>query len=197
MAKTANKGFFMREGLNGLEHVGVQEYILKASSTFTIGDLVRVNTSGHLVTCATGEAPAGVLVGIVSNSGISAFESSRVESAAISGATITGDDTVATASDNVTNTAKNLKGQVLVDVSGQLLFYNDSDSTLALTNLFQFFDVDSGDQVTVGSASDANGQVQLMALDPDGDGDVSKGLFRIAENQFGIGLDTATAKNAA
>lgn len=196
MAKTAAKGFFFRENLNGLEHPAVQEFVLKASTTFTIGDLVRVNTSGTLSVCATGEPVGGVLVGVVSNSGINAFEP-RVESAAISGATITGDDTIATASDNVTNAVKNLKGQVIIDVSGQTLFYNDADSTLAQTNLLQHFDVDAGDQVTVGTASEANGQVQLIAIDPDGDGDVSKGLFRIAENQFGLGIDSATAKTAS
>lgn len=194
MAKTAATGFSFRKGLNGLEHVGSEDYLLAGSATVRVGDLVRVNTSGLLVRAASTEAPLGVLTGIVDSAGINAF-SPRAQGT--SGATITGDDTIATASDNATNAAKNLKGQVAVDVSGQLLFYNDADSTLAQTNLFQFFDVANSNQVTVGSASDANGQVQLMELDPDGDGDVSKGLFRIAENQFGIGLDSATAKNAA
>lgn len=196
MAKTANKGFFFREGLNGLEHVGHMEVILAGSATVTVGDLVRVNTSGLLVTCATGEVVGGVLTGIVTKDGTSAF-SPRAESTAIAGATITGDDTITTASDNATNAAKNLKGVFIPDVSGQLLFFNDADNTLAQTNLFQHFDVANGDQVTFGSASEANGQVQLIAIDPDGDGDVSKGLFRIAENQFGIGIDSATAKTAA
>lgn len=196
MAKTANKGFFFREGLNGLEHVGHLEVILAGSATVTIGDLVRVNNAGLLVTAASGEPVAGVLVGVVTKEGTSAF-SPRAESTGIAGATITGDDTIATASDNATNAVKNLKGVIIPDVSGQNLFYNDADSTLAQTNLFQFFDVANGDQVTVGSASEANGQVQLLQLDPDGDADVSKGLFRIAENQFGIGIDSATAKVAA
>lgn len=196
MAKTANKGFFFREGLNGLEHVGNLEVIIAGSATVTIGDLVRVNNAGLLVTCAAGEAVAGVLTGIVTKDGVSAF-SPRAESTSIAGATITGDDTITTASDNASNAAKNLKGQIIPDVSGQILFYNDADNTLAQTNLFQMFDVANGDQVTVGGASDSNGQVQLMAIDPDGDGDVSKGLFRIAENQYGIGIDSATAKVAA
>ena len=196
MAKTANKGFFFREGLNGLEHVSHLEVILAGSATVTIGDLVRVNNAGLLVTAASGEPVAGVLVGIVTKEGTSAF-SPRVESTGIAGATLTGDDTVVTASDNASNAVKNLKGVVVPDVSGQCLYFNDADSTFAQTNLFQFFDVANGDQVTVGSASEANGQVQLMAIDPDGDADMSKGLFRIAENQYGIGIDSATAKVAA
>ena len=196
MAKTANKGFFFRKGLNGLEHVGSMDLILAGSTTVTIGDLVRVNNAGLAVTAATSEPVAGVVVGLIDKNGTSVF-SPRADSVGIAGATLTGDDTLGTASDNATNGAKNLKAQVIPDVSGQLLFFNDADNTLAQTNLFQFFDVDSGDQVTVGSASDANGQVQLMGLDPDGDGDVSKGLFRVNENQFGIGIDSGTAKVAA
>ena len=67
----------------------------------------------------------------------------------------------------------------------------------AQTNLYQMFDVANGNQVTQSGASDSNGQVQLMKIDPDEDADVSKGLFRIHENQFGMGIDTGTAKVAA
>lgn len=196
MAKTASTGFFFRKGLNGLEHVGSADLLLAGSATVKIGDLVRVNTAGLLVRCAAGESPCGVLTGIVDNAGINVF-SGRVQSTSVAGATLTPDDQIATASDNATNLAKNLKGQVALDVSGQILWYNDSDSTLAQTNLLQFFDAANGNQVTVSTASDANGQVQLLQIDPDGDADVSKGLFRLNETQFNAGLDTATAKNAA
>ena len=194
MAKSATTGFSFRKGLNGLEHVGSTDIILANSATVKIGDLVRVNTAGYLVRCATGEAPCGVLMGIVDQNGINVFSP---RATGTTGSTLTPDDQIATSSTNQSDTTRTLKGQVALDVSGQLLWFNDADSTLAQTNLLQMFDVANGNQVTVGGASDSNGQVQLIQIDPDGDADVSKGLFRISENQFGIGLDTGTAKNAA
>lgn len=191
MAKTASTGFSFHKSLIGQESPAVQEVLLAGSATVKIGDLVRVNTSGLLVRCATTEAPAGVLVGIVDQNGINVFSP---RAAGTTGATLTPDDTIATASDNATNAVKNLKGQVIFDVAGTNLYYNIADSTLAQTNLLQFFDVANGNQVTVGGASDANGEVQLMKLDPD---NTSAGYFRINESQFNAGLDTATAKNAA
>lgn len=194
MAKTAAKGFFLRKNLTSVDAPSSVDILLAGSTTVTIGDLVRVNTSGLLVTAASGEVVGGVLVGIVDQNGVSVFSP---RATGTSGATLTGDDTVATASTNATDATKNLKGQVVLDPAGASLFYNDADGDFAQTNLFQFFDVANGDQVTQGSAGDANGQVQLIQLDPDGDGDASKGLFRINENQFSMGIDSATAKNAA
>jgi hypothetical protein len=194
MAKTAATGFYPRKHLYGLEHPAVQEYILAGSATVKIGDLVRVNTSGLLVRAATGEAPCGVLVGIVDQNGINVFSP---RASGTTGATLTPDDTVATSSTNATDATRYLKGQVILDPAGVLLFYNDADGDLALTNLFQFFDAAAGSQITTGGASDANGQMQLMKLDPDGDADASKGLYRINENQFSGGIDSATVKNAA
>lgn len=197
MAKTAAKGFFLRKSTTGEESPAFVDLLIAGSATLVIGNLCRVNTSGLVVPCATGEAVGGVVAGIVSSEGINVFEAGRVQSTAISGATLTGDDTVVTASDNATNAAKNLKARVYLDPVGQLLFYNQADTALAQTNLFQMFDVASGDQVTTGSAGDANGQVQLIQLDPDGDGVTTKGLFRLNETQFLGGLDSATAKVAA
>lgn len=193
MAKTAAKGFFFRKSLTGLEHPATIDIIIAASSTMTIGDLVRVNNVGCAVTCATGEEVGGVVAGLVDQNGISVFSPRATGTA---GATLTGDDTVGTSSTNLSDATRQLKAQVILDPAGNCLFYNDADSTLAQTNLFQMFDVASGDQVTVGG-SDSNGQVQLIQIDPDGDADASKGLFRIHENQFGMGLDTGTAKVSA
>lgn len=194
MAKTANTGFYFRKGQSGLEHPGTTDFILAGSATVKIGDLVRVNTSGLLVRTASTEAAGGVLAAIVDQNGINIFSP---RATGTSGATLTPDDQIATASDNATAATKQIKGQVILDIAGTDFFYNVADSALAQTNLFQMFDVANGNQVTVGSASDANGQVQLMGLDPDNDADTTKGLFRINENQFGNSLDSATAKVAA
>lgn len=194
MAKTASTGFDFRKSLSGTEHVATLDIILAGSATVKVGDLVRVNTSGYLVRAATGEVVLGVLTGIVDQNGISVFSP---RATGTTGATLTPDDQVATSSTNASDATRNIKGRVRIDVAGVELYYNDADGDLAQTNLFQFFDVANGNQVTQASAGDANGQVQLIQIDPDGDGDASKGLFRINENQFSMGIDSATAKNAA
>jgi hypothetical protein len=167
------------------------------STTIRIGDLVRVNTGGFVVPAATGEVVAGVCTGFVDENGKNILGQGLTNT---TGHTPTGDDTVATASNNQTR-ASFVQAQVVIDVSGQILWKNKADSALAQTNLFQFFDVASGRQVTVGSAGDANGQVQLIQLDPDATGgasaDTTMGLFRLNETQFNAGVDTATAKIAA
>ena len=197
MAYTAATGFRYYGSLSGNSATPIPELIrCGASQTLRIGDLVRVNTSGVVVACASGAVPAGVCVGLVDENGINVLGQGVPND---TGATLTGDDTVTTASDNDSRTHY-IKAEVIIDVAGDILWLNDADASLSQTYLFQMFDVASGRQVTVGG-SDANGQVQLMRLDPDATGgqtaDASKGLFRIAENQFGLGIDSATAKNAA
>lgn len=203
MAYTASTGFRYWKSLNAAGEIPApQRFRIANSTTLRIGDLVRVNTAGFLVGAGVGNPVAGVLKGFVDQRGINPF------SLGYSGAgvTLTGDDTLATASDNTTR-SQYITGEVWVDVSGNALWLNDADSDLAQTNVFQFFDVDSNNrQVTQSTFSDANGQLQLIEWDPQGTSnepdnpvaaDASKGAFRIAENQFGIGIDSATAKNAA
>lgn len=192
MAKTASTGFTFRRSLYGVEHPAPMRFRLANSATVKIGDLVRVNNAGFLVRCATGEVPGGVLVGIVNHDSINPFSLG----ADAAGATLTPDDQVATKSSNQTD-ATYLQGEVILDPAGVCLWENTADGTIATTNLFQMFDVANGNQVTSGSASDANGQVQLIAIDPDGTGSTTKGLFRINESQFSMGIDSATAKVAA
>lgn len=197
MAQTAQTGFRYYGTLNSNTAEPLPELIRAGNSqTIRIGDLVRVNTSGVVVACATGEVVGGVCVGLVNADGINLFTPGLTGS----GATLTGDDTITTASDN-SSRANYVKVEVILDPAGQILWKNKADSAVAQTNLFQMFDVASGRQVTVGSASDANGQVQLVRLDPDATGgaaaDTSMGLYRINENMFSRGIDSATAKLAA
>lgn len=178
MARTVTNYFEPRVHLYGVEHPSALNFRLGNSATLTIGDVVRLNNAGVLVRCAAGDAVLGILTGIVDENDINPFSLSYVNN---TGATLTPDDTVVTASDNSTR-AHYLKGKVSVDPAGVILYYNDASGDLALTNLGQFFDHDSdADQVDQSTASDTSGQFQLVALDPDGDGDASKGLFRIAE----------------
>ena len=197
MAYTAGTGFRYFKSLSGNTAAPTPIPIRIANSTtLRIGDAVRVNTSGLLVTGAAGEVLAGVLVGFVDENGINPFSLGYNRA----GVTRTGDDTLATSSTNSTR-ADFIKGEVIIDPQGDILWLNDADGALAQTNLFQFFDNDAnGRQVAVGG-SDSNGQWQLMMLDPEATGgaaaDTSKGAFRINENQFNSGVDTGTAKIAA
>jgi hypothetical protein len=195
MAQTAATGFRFRKNLSGALVSPPTVQLKVANSTeVRIGDSVRVNNAGLVVSAGATAPIAGIVMGIVDENGINVLGQGVTNN---TGATLSGDDTVTTASDNTTR-AHYIKVEVAIDPAGNLLFYNDSDGSLAQTNLFQFFDADSaGRQIASGSASDSNGQFQLIELDPDGDGDASKGLFRIAENQFGMSIDTGTAKVGA
>lgn len=110
----------------------------------------------------------------------------------MTGATLTPDDTVAVSSTNQSDATRNIKAEIIVNPD--VLFYNDANGDLAATNEGQLFDtVAAGDQIDQSSASDTSGQFQLIERDPDGDGDASKGLFRIAESQLVRQIGNSTA----
>lgn len=191
VSSTSVKGFKFKRSTIGLEHPGTIQVIIADSATIAIGDLVRISTAGYVKRAAAGEPVAGVCVGLVDQNGLNVFSP---RASGVTGATLTPDDTLAVSSTNTSDGTRKLKAEIILDVAGLNLYENETDGTLAQTNLFQFFDVGANSgQVTV-SASDANGQVQLIALDPD---DTSKGLFRLNETQYSGGIDTATAKNSA
>ena len=199
MAKSASaKGFDYRGSLLGVSASPVVFGVLiDDSATLTIGDAVRVDADGNLDVVAAGEPILGILRGIVDQNGINVFEVGRAGNT--DGSTLSGDDTITISSTNTSDGTRKLKGLVAITVGINSQWYNDSNGTLAQTNLLQFFDTtSSGDQIDQASASDANGQFQLIKIDPDGDADASKGIFIVNENQLGPGaLDTGTTKVAA
>ena len=203
MAYTAASGFRFWRTISGETHTPAPfRFLIANSTTLRIGDAVRVNTGGFLVAAGVGTAISGVLVGFEDEQGITPFSLGY----SAGGLTLTGDDTVATSATNQTR-ADNLYGQVIIDPAGNILWLNDADADQARTNILMFFDSNAtGRTITQSTASDANGQWQLMLWDPKGSSDVtgnpatadaSTGAYRIAENQFGLGIDSATAKNAA
>jgi hypothetical protein len=186
MAYTANTGFRYFSTLNaGTPTPIARPYLIGNSKTLRVGDAVRIDTSGLCVTAGAGNPIAGVIVGFVDNNGIPVNGFGVTNT---TGATFSGDDVVVTASDN-TSRASAVYAQVVLDPSGNILWLNKSDGSLALTNLFQLFDNDSNSrQIATGGASDSSGQWQLIELDPESKGgaatDATKGLFRIAEPQL-------------
>ena len=204
MAYTAQTGFRYWRSMTGAEPAPIPTPIRVANSTtLRVGDLVRVNTAGFVVPAGAGAAIAGVVTGLVDERGITPWS---LGYGTRTGSTLTGDDTLATSATNQTR-SDYIQAEVILDPAGTLLWISDADGDLAQTNLFQFFDCDANSrQVASGTASDTNGQVQLVIWDPEGvsnivgnvkAADASKGAFRIVENQFGLGVDSGTAKLAA
>lgn len=187
MAKSSADGFEYYGSITGrTENPVPRRFLIATSTTLKINDAVRVNTSGYLVPAGVGYPILGILVGLVNSKGINVLGHGFVNNV---GATLTGDDTVTTASDN-TSRAEGVYGQVVLDPAGDCLWLNDASGTLTQAMLLACFDVDAADSrtINVSSVSDSDGQFQLVQLDPDATGgkaaDVSKGLFRIVQNQL-------------
>lgn len=173
-------GFQYRKNLSG--EIGAPtllDFIIDNSDVIQIGDMVRVNTDGHVTLATTGSTQAGVVVGVVDKNGLRIDPDSGTL------------DTYTVASDNETVAQKKAR---IIPAMPDYLFFNDADDTLATANLLQYFDLNDENDVDVATATDtATAQVRLVQLDPDGDGDASKGLFQIVESQFG----TIAVANAA
>lgn len=184
MAKssTSVKGFEYRKSLRSGENYVTLPFLLDDSATFTLGDMVRLDTDGLLTVNGAGNTILGRLKGIVDQNGINVF-SPRAQGT--TGSTLTPDDTITTSSTNSTDGTRKLKGEVELDPSGLNLYYNDANGDFSQTNVGQCFDLtSSGDQIDQATGTDGSAQMQLLQIDPDGDGDASKGLFRIVEEQY-------------
>lgn len=176
MALTSGtKGFWPRKNISGPDIPTAFGFIIDNSETVTLGDAVDLN-SGFIQVVDAGDKVLGVVVGIVDNKGIPVNH----PDADVDG-TVTGDDTYAAASDNQTD--KKVKVQVVI--SPDVIYYNDADDTLTQAMVGTKFNANStGDNVDVATSGSTGGQFQLISIDPDADGDASKGLFKIAESQL-------------
>ncbi len=143
--------------------------LIDDSITVVMGDLVTVNTDGHVALITNSdEKIAGIVTGFVDRNGKHVDFTTGYS------------DRVTTDSDNTSDEYVN----ALVDVGREIWFQIDADASLAQTNLFMYFDLNNSYQVDFDDASDTNGAVQLIKLDPEGVGDASMGLYRIADHQF-------------
>lgn len=194
MARTNSKYFEYRKNLNGVGSTPTPLKVLVANSTtLKLGQMARVNTGGFAVPVGVGNAAIGAVSGLVDNNGIPVNSFGYTGQ---TGHTNSGDDTVVTASNNQTR-ALAVYAMITVALES-ILYFNDASSDLAQTNLMQLFDVVStSDQIDASSASDTSGTYQLVELNPDNDGDASKGLFRVAEPQLLGYHGNATSLNQA
>ena len=165
-------GFKLRKNLDGSSASSHALLEITAANSIVVqkGDLVRVNTGGFGALVTTGDVIVGVVAGVVDSKGLPIDPDSGTR------------DVYTMASDNQTVAQKKIQ---YIPALPQYLFYNDADDTLAQSNLFQYFDVNDENDVDVATGHDSTvSQVQLVQIDPDGDADASKGLFRIVESVF-------------
>lgn len=162
-------GFSYRKSIDGNPYNPALMTMAGSNSVvFQRGDLIRVANDGFAALVTTGDLVLGVCQGVVDKNG------GRV--APDSGTT----DTWTMPSDNETDELYLVQ---FIPALPQYLWYNDSDDTLARSNLFQYFPVNDENDVNGSSSSDTVvDTVRLIEIDPDGDGDASKGLFQIVES---------------
>jgi hypothetical protein len=187
MARTANTGFrFFKSMFGHMESPVPNLFRIDNSKTLRVGDAVRINTSGLIVTAGASAAVAGICVGFVDENGINPF--SLGYKTGNPGCTLTGDDILTTSSSN-SSSAHYIQAEVILDPTGSLIWLNKADGALAITNLFNLFVADSNSrQIASSSASVTDGQFQLVLLDPESTGgktaDTTMGGFRIAKRQM-------------
>lgn len=162
-------GFSYRKSIDGNPYNPAMVEIIGANSVvFQIGDLVRINNAGFVSLATAGDLILGVVQGVVDKNGKAIDPDTGTR------------DTFTVASDNQTVAQKKVQ---LIPALPQYLWYNDADDTLAQTNLFQYFNINDENDVDVSGSSDSTlSTVRLIEIDPDHDGDASKGLFQIVES---------------
>lgn len=162
-------GFTFRKRLDGANGSPSEFSLVGANSVvFQVGDLIRVNTGGFAALATAGDLILGVVTGVT--------DSKDTRTDPDSGTL----DTYTMTSTNQTVALRKVK---YIPALQEYLFYNDSDDTLARTNLFQYFPINDENDVDGSNPSDATlNTVRLIEIDPDGDGDASKGLFQIVES---------------
>ena len=130
-----------------------------------------------------GDAP-GATFGFVVSSGVIVTVGNVVTlvSGYVENIADTGEPVLGVAAGTVTGNGTN-KVQVYTDPN--LIFYNDSDGTLAQTDVGKVYRTTASKKIdqSTGAVNTAYAFV-LVGVDPDGDADASKGLFKIYRSQL-------------
>lgn len=162
-------GFKYRKSLSGSAQTPAELRIIGANSVvFQVGDVIRINNAGFGALFVAGDLTLGVVTGVVDKNGKAIDPDTNTL------------DTYTMASDNQTVAQKKVQ---YIPTLQDFLFYNDSDDTLAQTNLMQYFPLNDENDVNGSSSSDTTlDTVRLVEIDPDNDGDASKGLWQFVES---------------
>ena len=173
-------GFEYRGQLSGAQDPVTLPIIIGNSQTIKVGDAVKMvafASGGGVYRATATEEIVGVCVGIVDANGI---DLDNTDPNNYDGTWTSSSKTYLSSADNMTD--KTVKALVVVDK--EALWYNDSAGTLAVADEYKFFDVADQDQIANQDGADNAGAFILIKRDPDGDGDASKGIFKIAEHEF-------------
>jgi hypothetical protein len=176
-------GFKFRKNLDGGAYVPSLIYAIgKDSIIFSVGDVVRLNTSGNFDLSTTTEQLFGVVATVVDPKGIPVTPDSG---------------TTNTWTMPATNTTVAKREVAVIPAFGHYAFSCDSDTTIELASLGKYFAlnstsdgvVTSGESATVGALD-----CQLIGVDPDNNADASMGLYRFINTQVGqLTLDSQDA----
>jgi len=171
--------FQYRGQLNGAENPVVLDILVGNSDAVVVGRAVKLDTLGNgggIIAATAGSRIIGILIGLTDKNGID-LDNSKLS---ITGTWVPSTQTFTAASDNMT--VDQVRGKVVVDKNS--LWYNDTAGDLVVADEYKFFDVASAAQVADQNGHDTAGALMLIKRDPDGDGDASKGIFKIAESNL-------------
>jgi hypothetical protein len=165
-------GFAFRKNLDGCSAVPTLiRAIGKNSVIFTVGDVVRINTSGNFDLSTTTEQLFGVVQTVVDKNGLPVTPD-------------TGSTNTWTMSG--TNDSVNLYEVAVIPAFGHYAFSCDSDTTIEAASLGKYFALNStSDGVVTSGESATLGALdcQLIGIDPNDNADVSMGLYRFVNTQ--------------
>jgi len=163
-------GFTKRGSLSGENKQAVlhgSNTIIANSQTIQVGDAVYRDTDGFIIVAAAGTRVLGICVGVTDKDGIRVDPDSP-----------TTPDTYTVESDNETDK----QWKAMIETSKDVLWLNDADEDLERADDELFYNL--ADENTIDGTAAAAGQFALIKRDPLGDGDLSLGLFVIAESQL-------------
>lgn len=172
----SSSGFTYRGQISGGQDPVILKIPITNSQTVKVGDAVYIATNGvQRITNTT--LVMGVVAGICDNNGIDLDNTSTDN---YDGTWTSSTKTYVASADNITD--KKVCAQVIADPYA--LFSNDADGNFTnptdLGLLIMCADYDTIDEDTTSATV---GQFQVWKLDPDGDGDASKCIVRIARWQ--------------
>jgi hypothetical protein len=165
-------GFKYRGQISGAQDPILENLIISSSDTIVVGDAVSIS-AGFIIPATSSTINYGICVGIVSNKGIPL---DNVPSSEYDGVWTSSSGTYVATSDNETD--KKVRAVVCPDPYA--LWYNDTSGTLTTAMLKLKFTLTTAAQISYSTSSATDGDFQLWKLDPDEDGDASKGLFRLS-----------------
>jgi hypothetical protein len=171
--------FQYRGQLNGAENPVVRKILIGNSAAIVVGraaKMVVLGSGGGVTPATAGSRIVGFVIGIVDSNGIDLDNTKQT----LDGTWATSTQTYTAAADNMT--VKKVAALVVVDKNA--LWYNDTAGDLVVADEYKFFDLSTAAQVADQNGHDSAGALVLVQRDPDGDGDASKGIFKIAESNL-------------